>query len=136
VTTPPPPAEIPRDELIRAAEFRTALRRFLRRTEITARAAGLTPQRYVLLLAQSTVTELVIRAERQGLVEREISSQDARVARLRVTPEGRRRMLAAFVAIRAEREELLEAFGHAETHFRASFSAPGDNAEFEPVLER
>ena len=51
----------------RVAEFRAALRRFMRTTERNARSAGLTPQRYLLLLMikgaadgseRSTVTEL------------------------------------------------------------------------------
>ena len=55
------------EEVARVAEFRAALRRFLRTTERNAQAAGLTPQRYLLLLMikgasdlseQSTVTEL------------------------------------------------------------------------------
>src|SRR5207253_2854006 len=104
---------------MRGAEFRSALRRFMRRSERVARASGLTPQRYLLLLmikgapdgsgqstvtelavrlqlAQSTVTELVGRAEDAGLVERRQSSDDARVAHLRLTPEGERRLDSAF----------------------------------------
>ena len=38
------------EEVARVAEFRAALRRFLRTTERNAQAAGLTPQRYLLLL--------------------------------------------------------------------------------------
>src|SRR4249920_2108815 len=91
----------------RAAELRVALRRFLRLSEQAARRHGLTPQRYALLLsikgaadgserstvtelaerlqlAQSTVTELVRRAEDAGLIEREQSASDGRVAYLRV----------------------------------------------------
>src|ERR671934_2141351 len=101
------------DEVARVAEFRAALRRFLRRAERNARAAGLTPQRYLLLLmikgapdhseqstvtelaerlqlAQSTVTELVRRAEETGLLKRNASSEDGRVAYLRLTAEGER----------------------------------------------
>ena len=37
-------------EVVQVAEFRTALRQFLRRSERVARQAGLTPQRYLLLL--------------------------------------------------------------------------------------
>src|ERR671938_1245493 len=104
---------------IRGAEFRAALRQFLRRSERVARAAGLTPQRYLLLLmikgardgseqstvteladrlqlAQSTVTELVSRAEEAGLVEREQSAADGRVAHLRLSPEGERRLATSF----------------------------------------
>jgi DNA-binding MarR family transcriptional regulator len=111
------------------AEFRAALRRFLRRSERIARASGLTPQRYLLLLmikgapdgsqqstvtelaerlqlAQSTVTELVSRAEAIGLVERETSSADGRVAYLRLTEEGERRLAQSFASLAAEREQL------------------------------
>src|SRR5436190_20950973 len=93
-------------DVIAVAEFRAALRAFLRRTERIARQSGLTPQRYLLLLmvkgapdgaerstvtelaermqlAQSTVTELVSRAEEAGLIGREQSRDDARVAHLR-----------------------------------------------------
>jgi len=115
------------------AEFRAALRRFLRRSERIARRSGLTPQRYTLLmmikgapagveqstvtelsdrlqLAQSTVTELVHRAEEAGLVEREQSQTDARVAHLRLTEEGERRLMLSFTALQAERSQLREAF--------------------------
>src|ERR671939_1599535 len=101
---------------IEVADFREALRRFLRQSERVARTCGLTPQRYLLLLmvkgardgseqstvteladrlqlAQSTVTELVSRAEEAGLVEREASQSDARVAYLRLTAEGERRLV-------------------------------------------
>src|SRR3954451_23582142 len=86
-------------DVIAVAEFRAALRHFLRQSERIARQCGLTPQRYLLLmmikgapngseqstvtelaerlqLAQSTVTELVRRAEETGLVEREQSASD------------------------------------------------------------
>src|ERR1041384_586556 len=103
----------PPAEFARVAEFRAALRVFLRKAERNARKAGLTPQRYLLLLikgapnghesstvtelaerlqlAQSTVTELVSRAEEIGLVERAQSDSDGRVTNLRLNPEGRRR---------------------------------------------
>src|SRR5205809_5533875 len=104
---------------MRGAEFRSALRRFLRRSERMARASGLTPQRYLLLLmikgapdgrerstvtelaerlqlAQSTVTELVRRAEETGLLERERSSADGRIAYLRLSAEGEQRLARSF----------------------------------------
>ena len=116
-------------EAVPVAEFRAALRGFLRTSERNARAAGLTPQRYLLLLmikgapggqerstvtelaerlqlAQSTVTELVGRAERAGLVERERSERDLRVAHLRLTPEGERRLANSVHGIEQERHEL------------------------------
>jgi|SRR5579862_6833209 len=123
------------DDAIAVAEFRAALRQFLRRTERIARKSGLTPQRYHLLLmikgaadgsqqstvtalaerlqlAQSTVTELVRRAEESGLVEREQSQTDARVAHLRLSAEGERRLRLAFTGLAAERANLRAAFAH------------------------
>src|SRR5437899_8410509 len=117
---------------MRGAEFRSALRRFLRRSERIARSAGLTPQRYLLLLmikgapngsqhstvtelaerlqlAQSTVTELVMRAEEIGLIERELSPMDARVAHLRLTAEGERRLEQSFTHLATERAQLRDA---------------------------
>jgi DNA-binding MarR family transcriptional regulator len=125
------------EEVARVAEFRAALRRFLRTTERNARSAGLTPQRYLLLLmikgaedksgkstvtelaerlqlAQSTVTELVRRAEDVGLLERERSPDDGRIAFLRLTAEGERRLERSFTTNEAERQALLEAFSHLE----------------------
>jgi DNA-binding MarR family transcriptional regulator len=124
-------------EAIAVAEFRTALRRFLRKSERVARDSGLTPQRYLLLLmikgapngtesstvteladrlqlAQSTVTELVRRAEQAGLVEREQSSNDGRVAHLRLTSLGETRLGRAFVSHEQERDELRAAIARLE----------------------
>jgi DNA-binding MarR family transcriptional regulator len=124
-------------DVIAVAEFRSALRHFLRTSEKIARKSGLTPQRYSLLmmikgapdgseqstvtelserlqLAQSTVTELVRRAESAGLIEREQSQRDARVAHLRLTAEGDRRLMLSFTALETEREQLRDAFTHLE----------------------
>jgi DNA-binding MarR family transcriptional regulator len=128
-------AAIPTSDIVAVAEFRAALRAFLRRTERIARQSGLTPQRYLLLLmvkgapdgseqstvtelserlklAQSTVTELVSRAEETGLIEREQSQTDARVAHLRLTEEGERRLMQAFTGLATERSNLRNAFAH------------------------
>lgn len=122
-------------EFARVAEFRAALRVFLRKAERNARKSGLTPQRYLLLLmikgapngretstvtelaerlqlAQSTVTELVSRAEEIGLVEREQSDSDGRVTNLRLSPEGERRLMLAFTTNEQEREELRASISH------------------------
>ena len=120
------PADETASELLRAAEFRTAVRRFLLRTDQAAAAAGLTSQRYDLLLmiksadggrstvtelarrlylAQPAATELVKRAVASGLVERSVSEHDRRVTLLRLTPEGERRLTQAFVALRDDRRE-------------------------------
>jgi DNA-binding MarR family transcriptional regulator len=127
------------DEVAAVAEFRAALRRFLRTTERNARSAGLTPQRYLLLLmikgaadgserstvtelaerlqlAQSTVTELVSRAEENGLIERERSTSDGRIAYLRLSREGEQRLAESFTSNESERRALQEAFEHLEGH--------------------
>src|SRR5437764_10735240 len=124
-------------DIIAVAEFRSALRHFLRRSEKIARQAGLTPQRYTLLLmikgapdggeqstvtelaerlqlAQSTVTELVSRAEEAGLIARTQSAADARVAHLKVTEEGERRLALAFTSNEEERDELRDAIARLE----------------------
>jgi DNA-binding MarR family transcriptional regulator len=128
-------AAVETSDAVAVAEFRAALRQFLRRTERIARQSGLTPQRYLLLLmikgapngeerstvtelsermqlAQSTITELVSRAEEAGLVGREQSPHDARVAHLRLTAEGERRLELAFTALSTERTHLREVFHH------------------------
>jgi DNA-binding MarR family transcriptional regulator len=128
------------EDVVAVAEFRTALRRYARRSERVARQYGLTPQRYLLLLmikgaadgkeqstvteladrlqlAQSTVTELVRRAEETGLVTREQSQDDARVAHLRLTPEGNRRLMQSFTEIATERAQLRDAFAHLDETF-------------------
>lgn len=126
-------------EIERAAAFRSALRGFLVRTEEAAADVGLTPQRYNLLLLikagrgerstmselstrlslrQTAVTELVRRAEEAGLVGREPSTEDRRVSLLRLTPEGDRRLLAAFVALREDRRALIRALDEARARLR------------------
>jgi DNA-binding MarR family transcriptional regulator len=67
-----------------------------------------------LQLAQSTVTELVSRAEEIGLVERERSSEDGRIAYLRLTEDGERRLAQSFTSNERERQALREAFASLE----------------------
>jgi DNA-binding MarR family transcriptional regulator len=127
-------------DVVAVAEFRTALRRFARRSERVARQHGLTPQRYALLLmikgaangqerstvtelsdrlqlAQSTVTELVRRAEETGLLARDQSPDDARVTHLRLTPEGDRRLMLSFTELSKERAQLRDAFAALDESF-------------------
>ena len=119
------------DDYLSAAALRAALRRFSRRSERIAREEGLTPRQYLLLLmirgapdrteranvtdladrlqlTQSTVTELVHRAEDAGLVEREPSPDDARVTWLRLTADGRARLAATVARLGPERRRLRE----------------------------
>jgi DNA-binding MarR family transcriptional regulator len=117
------------DEFREAAALRGALRKFMRSSERIAREEGLTPSRYLLLLmiktaehsrstvteladrlqlTQSTVTELVTRAEAAGLVGREQSADDARVFWLRLTGEGEVRLARTVARVGKERSRLLE----------------------------
>ena len=128
------PGELNTQDVVIVAEFRAALRKFLRRSELVADACGLTPQRYLLLLmikgapdrsgrstvtelseqlqlAQSTVTELVARSVEAGLVEREGSESDGRVTYLKLTAEGEQRLACSFTGLAAERDALYEAIG-------------------------
>jgi DNA-binding MarR family transcriptional regulator len=118
----------------RAADFRAALRGYLRLSERVARANGLTPQRHLLLLmvrgapdgsesatvgelaerlqlAQNSVTDLAARAVGAGLLSREPSADDGRVVRLRLTREGERRLAAVVAELAAERERLADVLG-------------------------
>jgi DNA-binding MarR family transcriptional regulator len=135
-STTPRPAE-----LARVALFRTELRRFLARTEEASREAGLTPQRYDLLLMveaagpsdvrvtdlcdllqmkQTAVTELVRRAVESKLLERRGSSGDGRARVLTLTLEGRRRLADVFDALRDDRAALTERFEELGVRFHAS----------------
>jgi DNA-binding MarR family transcriptional regulator len=92
------------------ADFRRALRRFLRFSENAARARGLAPAQHQLLLAirgfgaagaptigdmaetlqqrHHSVSELVERAVAAGLVRRTTDSDDRRRQHLALTPQG------------------------------------------------
>jgi DNA-binding MarR family transcriptional regulator len=119
------------DEYRRAADLRAALRQFVRHSEQIARAHGLTPRQYVLLLMikgapdgseqstvtelaerlqlmQSTVTELVARAESAGLVRRSQSADDGRVILLRLTERAEEIMRHAVAEHRDERRQLAQ----------------------------
>jgi DNA-binding MarR family transcriptional regulator len=118
------------DKVVAVAEFRAALRRFLRRSERIAQSSGLllmvkgasdgserstvTELADRLQLAQSTVTELVRRAEEVGLLMREPSNVDGRVAYIRLTDEGENRLTRSFTELATERAELRDAFSHLE----------------------
>src|SRR3954468_20602048 len=111
---------------IKVAAMREALRVFMRESELIVQANGLTPQRHLLLLmikgaadgsecstvtelaarlrlAQTTVTHLVARAEEAGLITRERSETDGRVAILRLTADGEHRLARSFYAHDSER---------------------------------
>jgi DNA-binding MarR family transcriptional regulator len=128
-----------RTEFEQAAAFRASLRRFHRISEDAARRAGLTPRRHLLLLmikgapqgaerstvselcermqlAQSTVTELVQRAEEAGLVRRAAARDDGRVAYLTLTADGEKRLAAVHEELRPEREALVRLLRETDGH--------------------
>jgi DNA-binding MarR family transcriptional regulator len=145
------PHETPEIAEVRAAaHFRSALQRFLKRSEKVTRGVGLTQQRYQLLLmvkagssegtsvtalarrleiAQTTAVELVSRAADAGLVERRASPTDARVSLVRLTEEGERRFARAFTALREERAELARAFREVDRAYRATVRPRADPPE-------
>lgn len=115
------------------AEFRFALRVFLRFSEDAARTAGLTPNQHQLLLAvrgapdgpptitevadrlqlrHNSTVELVDRAEAAGLVQRRVDPEDRRQQRLSCTRRGERILESLSVAHRDElrrfREEMTD----------------------------
>jgi DNA-binding MarR family transcriptional regulator len=123
-----PPTE---DDYARAAELREALRRFHRASDDITAANGLTSRTYQLLLmvktarggngqaslreleerlqlGKSTVTELVLRTERRGLVRRELDRDRPGAISVRLTPAGRKRLDSVITELGDERRHLIE----------------------------
>jgi DNA-binding MarR family transcriptional regulator len=123
----PEPRAMPLERVVAIADFQASLRRFLRHSERIASRHRLTPQRYLLLLmikgagdgserltvgaiaerlqlGDNTTTELINRAENNGLVRRERSNEDARVVKLRLTDEGERRLASVLRELDADRQ--------------------------------
>jgi len=97
-------------EYVALAEFRYQLRRFLRHMEERARAAGLHPQQYQVLLAirglpggqsptigtiaermqlnHNSIVELIDRCEKRNFLRRTRSRNDQRLVTLAITAEG------------------------------------------------
>ena len=118
-----------RAEIEQAAKFRAELRRFLSRSDEASAEAGLTPQRFDLLLAindaggeatinelcahlemrQTAVTELVKRAQEAGLVTRTQSTVDRRVVLVRSTSDADARFERGFAALEVDRPGLVAA---------------------------
>src|SRR5690242_4087093 len=103
------------DDYARAAELREALRRFQRSSDDASASAGLTTRTYQLLLmiktaraghgsaslreleerlqlGKSTVTELVLRTEKRGLVRRDLDRERPGAIAVSLTPQGARRL--------------------------------------------
>ena len=112
-----------------AAALREAVREFTHRSEEIIRPHGLTLEQYQLLLlihvtpkeqatignlhnalhrGQSAVTQLARRMENRGLIRRELSATDARVRYLKLTKHGERQLGEAVVALKGERDRLLD----------------------------
>jgi DNA-binding MarR family transcriptional regulator len=125
-------------EYARAAELREALRVFHRRTEEVTVAHRLTPRIYQLLLmiktgrnqderaglaeleqrlqlGKSTVTELVLRAEKRGLVRRDLDRERGRGISISLTPTGQRQLAAALNELGDERRRLINILGRRAT---------------------
>jgi DNA-binding MarR family transcriptional regulator len=119
------PRSLPVAEYRALAQFRHALRKFVRFSEEAVRAAGLTPAQHQLLLAVKghngpgapsasdvaealqlrlhSAVELIHRAEAAGLLTRRADSTDARRHLLALTPSGEAYLAALS---RLHREEL------------------------------
>lgn len=107
-----PTAALTKQDFEALAAFRFAIRSYLRFSEDTVRAHGISPQQYQLMLALAgfpgrdwasvrelaerlqlkhhSVVELVNRAQQQGLVERTPDPDDARAVRVQLTADGER----------------------------------------------
>ena len=128
------------------AALRIALRRFLHETERVTQAHNLTPQRYDLLavirgsesaslsitdlaqrlsLAPHSVTELVDRAENAGLVCRSHDGHDRRIARVKLTPKGKKRLDRVLIALNPERQALFDLLAQVYTHAERLNERPG-----------
>lgn len=117
------------------AEFRYLIRQFLRTRETAARAAGIEPQQYQVLLQikglsgrrpvtigvlaerlqvnQHAVVQLVDRLERRGMVRRRRDDPDARYVVIELLPRGetilRRLALQSLAELRVEGRTLVAA---------------------------
>ncbi|MEJ7784071.1 MAG: MarR family transcriptional regulator [Solirubrobacteraceae bacterium] len=133
------------------ASFRAALRTFEDAAAEAAHVAGLTPQRYLLLLMVKgapagderatisdvagrlrvrphTITGAVSRAEEAGLVTRERCTQDRRRIWIRLTGEGERRLETAVKALQTQREMLLAAIEEVAVNARTIAAAEDEPA--------
>jgi len=125
-------------EYAEAARLREALRGFQRRSDEIAAAHGLTSRTYQLLLmiktgqavkgqaglgeleerlklGKSTVTELVLRSEKRGLVQRELTSGSRGAITVRLTAEGEQRLTDSLVELGNERRRLLRILSQLES---------------------
>jgi DNA-binding MarR family transcriptional regulator len=126
VSKPPTPQDV-----TRAAQLREALRRFQRTSDDVAAKHDLTSRTYQLLLmvktaengkeraslgeledrlqlGKSTVTELVLRSEKRGLVRRDLDRERPGAIAVALTPAGERRLGRVVAELGDERRRLIE----------------------------
>jgi DNA-binding MarR family transcriptional regulator len=119
------------EEFARAAELREALRHFQRAGDDITAAAGLTSRTYQLLLmiktgrarhgraslreleerlqlGKSTVTELVLRTERRGLVRRDLDRDHPGAITVHLTSAGERKLTRVTAELGDERRRLID----------------------------
>jgi DNA-binding MarR family transcriptional regulator len=117
-------------EYAEASALREALRGFERRSDEITSSHGMTSRTYQLLLmiktgeagleraglpeleerlklGKSTVTELVLRSEKRGLVQRELEPDSRGAITIRLTLDGERRLADAVTALGNERRRLV-----------------------------
>jgi DNA-binding MarR family transcriptional regulator len=118
-----------KQQYARAARLREELLRFLHVSDVIAGRHGLTQQRYQLLLmiktaregteraplselkerlqlANSTIVELVQRAEALGLVKRELSAQNRRLVYVALTEKGQKQLDSTLIELVRARKRL------------------------------
>jgi DNA-binding MarR family transcriptional regulator len=128
MAAPKPPTS---NDFARAAELREALRRFQRSSDDIAAAHDLTSRTYQLLLmiktaqngkeraslgeleerlqlGKSTVTELVARSEKRGLVRRDLDRDRPGAIAVGLTAAGERRLAHVITELGDERRLLIE----------------------------
>jgi DNA-binding MarR family transcriptional regulator len=123
-----PPTDL---DYARAAALREALRRFQRRSDDIASANDLTSRTYQLLLmiktarggneraslgeleerlqlGKSTITELVLRSEKRGLVRRDLDRERPGAISVSLTRAGERRLESVVNELGDERRRLID----------------------------
>ncbi|MEP7028201.1 MAG: helix-turn-helix domain-containing protein [Candidatus Eisenbacteria bacterium] len=125
--------QLTKSEFVALAEFRAALRRFLRVVDAGAREAGVTPQQHQMLLAimgrparewatvgelaealqvrHHTAVGLVDRCVQLGLVRRKISADDRRRVEVWLSAKGARILARVSAGNRRELEGLRALLG-------------------------
>lgn len=90
------------------------------------------------LQRQPTMTKIIDRMERAGLVERRAGTDDRRQVRIHITPTGRRRVAAALKDAKSHEAEVLSRYGTEESArlkylLRSLIAQHTDDAPVDPV---